>query len=116
MELERTTEQLRVWASEFGQEYTDRNFSTTAERDQEYSEYHGVKKSQLFRQFLPPERIESGRVREVGSNIGLQLKILQSVNPDLKLYGLEPQSYAISRGCRLHENINFTQGNAFNIP
>lgn len=111
------TDQLKAWTSEFGKEYTDRNPIDIDKMDRELSEYCGAGlKSDLFRQFLSPERINSGRVLEVGSNVGVQLKILQKVNPTLDLYGLEPMGYAINIGRAAYPDIRFTQGRAFEIP
>lgn len=111
------TKQLAAWTTEFGREYTDRNPISVDKMDREFGEYCGVgRKSNLFRQFLPPERLSSARVLEVGSNVGVQLKILQTVNPKVELYGLEPMEYAIRKGRVYHGDIQFTQGNAFEIP
>lgn len=57
----------------------------------------GGRGGDLFRPFVPSERIATGRVLEVGSNVGAQLKILQTVNSGLELYGLEPMKYALQR-------------------
>lgn len=113
----RQTDQLEVWTSKFGQDYTDRNPIDVDKMDRELGEYCGAGlKSNLFRQFLSPERIHRGRVLEVGSNVGVQLKILQKVNPTLELYGLEPMEYAIDKGRSTYPDIHFTQGTAFDIP
>jgi pseudaminic acid biosynthesis-associated methylase len=117
MEGKQPTKQLTAWTTEFGKEYTDRNPIAIEEMDRELGEYYGIGlKSHLFRQFLPVERLSSGKVLEVGSNIGMQLKILQTVNPALALFGLEPMEYALEKGRALNPDINFTQGTAFSIP
>jgi pseudaminic acid biosynthesis-associated methylase len=111
------TKQLETWTAEFGKEYTDRNPIAVDAMDKEFGEYCGVgRKSNLFRQFLPVERISKGKVLEVGSNVGVQLKILQTVNPSLELYGLEPMDYAREKGMAYHKDIKFTKGTAFEIP
>lgn len=117
MEREPATRQLEVWRSEFGRKYTDRNPITVDEMDRKLGEYCGCgRKSDLFRQFVPPERIPAGRVLEVGSNVGVQLKILQTVNPGLELYGLEPMQYALDKGRASYPDITFVPGTAFDIP
>jgi len=111
------TKQLQAWTTDFGRAYTDRNPSDIDKMDAEFGGYRGVGlKSNLFRRFLGRDRLASGKVLEVGSNIGVQLKILQKVNPDLQLYGLEPQAYALEKGKNLFPDIHFTPGNAFAIP
>lgn len=111
------TKQLTTWTTEFGKAYTDRNPIAVDEMDKEFGEYCGCgRKSNLFRQFLPVERMAKGRVLEVGSNVGVQLKILQTVNPGLELFGLEPMDYAIQKGRAYYKDIKFTHGNAFEIP
>jgi pseudaminic acid biosynthesis-associated methylase len=117
MEGRYSTQQLKAWTSELGKEYTDRNPMTVDSMDRELGEYCGCgRKSDLFRQFLPVERISTGKVLEVGSNVGAQLKILQTVNSGLELYGLEPMEYAIEKGLAYYPDIKFIHGTAFEIP
>ena len=117
MESRASTSQLAAWTAEFGRAYTDRNPIGVDDMDRELGEWCGCgRKSELFRQFTPPERIACGRVLEVGSNVGVQLKILQTVNPGLELYGLEPMAYALQKGRAHYPDINFVPGNAFEIP
>lgn len=111
------TRELNVWTSEFGKAYTDRNPIDVDAMDRELGEWCGCgRKSDLFRQFLPLERIASGSVLEVGSNVGVQLKILQTVNPGLTLNGLEPMKYALEKGQAYYPDIKFVHGTAFKIP
>lgn len=117
MESQRTTKQLEAWTSEFGKEYTDRNPVDIEEMDRVLGEYYGCgRKSDVFCQFLPKDRLSEGRVLEVGCNIGVQLKILQNVNSGLELYGLEPMKYALDKGRALYPDITFVPGTAFDIP
>jgi len=117
MENKKLTQQLVTWTSEFGATYTNRNPMTIDLMDRELGEYCGCgRKSDLFRQFLPVERISTGKMLEVGSNIGMQLKIFQTVNPGLELYGLDPMEYAIEKGRSLFSDIKFTHASAFEIP
>lgn len=113
----RMTDQLDIWTTDFGREYTDRNPVSAEEMDATLEAYYcGVKKSEIFRKFLGPDRVPSGKVLEVGCNVGVQLAILRGVNPRLELYGIEPQSYALQRARDAHPNIDFRQGTAYALP
>ncbi|MHB1328389.1 MAG: pseudaminic acid biosynthesis-associated methylase [Gemmatimonadales bacterium] len=111
-----STAQLSTWTSTFGKEYTDRNTLTLDEMDAAFAEQFGVSKSAIYRRFVGHDRLSSGRVLEVGCNIGLQLRLLEKANPGLELHGLEPQSYAIERARNLAPHHHFHQGNAFALP
>src|SRR5882762_7236884 len=113
MSATKTTKQLDVWQTDFGRDYTERNPTSAEEMDATLEAYYGgVKKSEIFRRFLGLERLPSGKVLEVGCNVGAQLAILQSVNPALELYGIEPQTYALERARKAHSKIDFRQGTA----
>jgi pseudaminic acid biosynthesis-associated methylase len=117
MNSQKSTKQLEVWRSTFGKEYTDRHTLAPEEMDSLLGDYYaGVKKTDLFRQFLSPERIPSGKVLEVGCNVGIQLRMLRLVNPALEMYGIEPQSYAVAKARELDSESNFLPGNAFDLP
>lgn len=117
MKKEPLTSELGVWTSQFGKEYTDRNPISVDAMDKELGEWYGCgRKSDLFREFLTPERLPGGKVLEVGSNVGAQLAILRTVNPELELNGLEPMGYALEKGRAYYPDINFVQGTAFDIP
>lgn len=116
MSATKTTKQLEVWQTDFGREYTERNPVSAEAMDAELEGYYGTRKSEIFRRFLGQDRFPSGRVLEVGCNVGAQLAILQSVNPSLELVGIEPQSYALERARAAHTNIDFHQGTAYALP
>ena len=117
MSATKSTRQLETWQSDFGREYTERNPISAAEMDAVLEEYYGgVKKSAIFEKFLGPQRISSGKVLEVGCNVGAQLAILRTVNPGLELHGIEPQTYALERARAAHANIDFRQGTAYALP
>ena len=114
MSSKKLTKQLEAWTSEFGIKYTDRNPMTVEDMDRELGEYCGCgRKSDLFREFLPPKLISSGKVLEVGCNIGMQLKILQTVNSGLELYGLDPMKYAIEKGKTLFSEYHIFSWHGF---
>lgn len=114
--MQTNTLQLESWTSDFGRAYTDRNPSTPEAMDVLWQKSVGVRKSDVFRQFLSPERLISGRVLEVGCNVGIQLQLLGSVNPGLSLHGLEPQSYALRKARESNHEACFIPGTAFDIP
>ena len=117
MSLAKRTKQLEIWEADFGREYTERNPTSAAEMDATLEAYYGgVKKSEIFRKFLGADRFPNGKVLEVGCNVGAQLAILQAVNPNLELHGIEPQSYALERAREAHSNIDFRQGTAYALP
>lgn len=116
MTFRKTTRQLEMWQSDFGKAYTDRNPQSGEEMDSALGAYYaGVKKSDLFRRFLSEERFPSGRVLEVGCNVGAQLEILQRVNPRLELYGIEPQTYALELARKKGSGVRYFHGTAFDI-
>jgi len=117
MSVSEGTKQLETWKSEFGKNYTDRNPSSAIEMDTILGDYYaGVKKSDIFRRFISSDRLPSGRVLEVGCNVGAQLGILNSVNPKPELYGIDPQSYALARARELNPGFHFLPANAFDLP
>lgn len=116
MPAESKTTQLETWTSEFGKEYTDRNPATWQDYERVLMDYYGARKTEIFQSFLGPERLSSGRVLEVGCNVGHQLAMLHSINPGLQFYGIEPQDYARARAKELYPNFHFLPGSAFDLP
>jgi pseudaminic acid biosynthesis-associated methylase len=95
------TEQLELWRSAFGREYTDRN-------DQEKPE-----RVASWRRLL--DGIVPARVLEVGCNVGWNLEYLRRLGVG-ELYGMEPQPYAVSRARARNPLFNVLQGTAFELP
>ena len=110
-----STAQLDSWTSSFGREYTDRNNLTLEQMDTEAAGQLGISKTEIYRAFLK-NRLPSGRVLEVGCNIGLQVRTLAALNPRLDIHGLEPQSYAVEKARALAPALTFHQGNALDLP
>ena len=99
---------------EFGKEYTDRNAFTLEEMETLYEKTYGLNRTDLNRRYL--EEIDrSSRILEVGSNIGIQLALLQNMG-FTNLYGIELQNYAVELSKSRTRNINIIQGSAFDIP
>ena len=108
------TDQMQAWMGEFGQEYTDRNALTIEQIEALYEKTYGLNRTDLNRRYL--EEIDrSSRILEVGSNIGIQLALLQNIG-FTNLYGIELQSYAVELSKSRTHNINIIQGSAFDIP
>lgn len=75
---------------------------------------YGKTRSEINRVFL--ENLEKDiRILEVGSNIGLQLDLLQKMGFKY-LYGIEINEEAIEISKQLTRNIFITKGSAFDIP
>ena len=82
--VESRTEQEAFWAGAFGDEYTERNRIAPAARVPFFREILG----------LAPG-IQS--VCEIGANAGHNLTALQSIDPALRMTGIELNSYAFAR-------------------
>lgn len=95
------TEQLELWRSAFGREYTDRN-------DQEKPE-----RVVSWRRLL--DGIVPERVLEIGCNVGWNLEYLRRLGV-ADLYGMEPQPYAVSRARARNPRFNVLHGTAFELP
>lgn len=111
-----TTAQLTTWTSTFGRDYTDRNTMPLDAMDEAFRVQLGTRKSEIYRDLVGPTRLPAGKVLEVGCNIGLQLRLLERVNPGLEFHGLEPQGYAIERAREFAPNMRFHPGTAFALP
>jgi len=94
--------QLELWRSAFGREYTDRN-------DQEKPE-----RVTSWRRLLDGVGVPR-RVLEVGCNVGWNLEYLRRIGVE-DLYGVEPQTYAVSRARARNPLFNVLHGTAFELP
>ena len=95
------TEQLALWTSDFGREYTDRN-------DREISA-----RAESWRVLLDGTSIE--RALEIGCNVGWNLHYLSQLGVP-GLYGIEPQAYAVEKARSRNSRFNVLEGTAFDIP
>lgn len=107
------TKQTDFWNGTFGSEYTERNTFSPPEQDQLYIEEYGVTRTQMNRDFL--SNLQISNILEVGSNVGNQLRSLQSIGYE-NLYGVELQHYAVEKSKALTKGINIIQGSGFDIP
>jgi len=112
--MDKITEQMGVWAGEFGRSYTDRTNMSAEGLDELYLPRFGVTRTQLNESFL--EGLDPTiPILEVGCGIGTQLLSLQrSGFSDLS--GVELQSYAGDIAKSRCHGINITQGSAFSLP
>ena len=73
-----TTEQLKMWGGEFGEEYTERNKATVKEMDALYQKKYGITRRRMNGEFLS-DLAKDIRILEVGCNIGNQLALLKEM-------------------------------------
>jgi pseudaminic acid biosynthesis-associated methylase len=94
------TEQLDLWRSKFGAEYTDRNDHEKPER------------IEAWRRLLDGVSIRCAV--EVGCNVGWNLEYLRRLGVR-ELHGVEPQAYAVERAMR-GPGVTIVQGTAYALP
>jgi pseudaminic acid biosynthesis-associated methylase len=95
------TEQLNLWRSDFGRQYTDRNDVEKPERIATWK--------RLLGDIVPT------RVVEVGCNVGWNLEYLRRLGAS-ELYAVEPQAYAVARARSRAPELGVLQGTAFDLP
>lgn len=96
------TEQLKIWKSDFGDAYTERN------------NYNPDTRIPAFRKMVGD--LEIKKILEVGCNFGNNLVSLSRIGKDYELVGIEPNSHAIKKGRERGEQIAIIEGNGFEIP
>jgi len=84
------TRQEEFWAGEFGDSYVDRNDS---------SQLTGAKAAFWTKVLSHARQIKS--VIELGANIGLNLRAIQSILPEVSLAGVEINKKAYSQLCQI---------------
>ncbi len=80
------TKQLDYWKGEFGNQYIERNSDTAL-----------FEKRKSFFKSLLKRHSDVKSILEIGCNIGGNLRILHTLNPSLKLTGIEPNKKAAHR-------------------
>lgn len=108
------TEQDIAWSGDFGREYTDRSPGTPEDMDALYAREYGTTRSELNEKFLDRMPRDS-RILEVGSNVGVQLELLQRMG-FTDLWGVELQERAVDIARARTKGITFIQGSVFDIP
>ncbi|HKZ39940.1 MAG TPA: pseudaminic acid biosynthesis-associated methylase [Candidatus Hodarchaeales archaeon] len=109
-----TTEQMKVWAGQFGQEYTDRNPQTVEDMDKLYRTSFGTTRTAMNQRFVG-NLDRSVKILEIGSNVGTQLQCLQNMG-FTNLYGLELQPYAVEISKSRTTGVNIIQASALDVP
>ncbi|HWM87051.1 MAG TPA: pseudaminic acid biosynthesis-associated methylase [Kofleriaceae bacterium] len=95
------TEQLALWTSGFGRDYTERNDRELPGRMTAWREMTGG---------LPLTSI-----LEVGCNLGWNLTYLSRLGP-YRLVGIEPQPEVVRRGRKRGDDFAILEGDAFDLP
>src|SRR5674476_1665021 len=90
-------EKIKLWGSDFGVEYTNRNVIDPETR------------VNAFRSMVGGLKIN--KILEVGCNVGHNLVALSRIG-DYQLIGLEPSKYAVLQG-RLDNKLAILDGNIF---
>ena len=94
-----STPQDEFWAGEFGDSYVSRNVS----QDLLASNIH------FFAEALSGVKSKIQTVLEIGANVGMNIRALQSLIPDCDFTGVEPNKKAIGllqdTGCRVIEGF-----------
>jgi len=96
------TVQLKSWAGEFGDAYTDRNVVDWRTR------------LSAFRTML--EGTEPGSILELGSNRGHNLILLSELFAGAQVVGLEPNMKALRIARQTSRTLRIIRGNALEVP
>lgn len=108
------TDQMNTWGGDFGREYTERSPQTPDQLNEHYLNLFGHDRESMNMEFLGNLNRDI-RILEVGSNVGVQLQLLQRMG-FRNLYGVELQQYAVELSKNLTQGINIIQGSGFDIP
>ncbi|MDH3942531.1 MAG: methyltransferase domain-containing protein [Anaerolineae bacterium] len=98
----KVTEQLKLWRSEFGKKYTDRNL------------FDPYLRLPAFKEML--QGLEMSEILEIGCNRAINLETLSLLSPDWNLTGIEPNDYARKVAPDDNPLINILPGSAFELP
>ena len=108
------SKQAQAWASEFGIEYTNRNPMTMEDMDALYVRLYGVSRTEINNEFISGLH-RNCKVLEVGSNVGIQLSLLQRMG-FTNLYGIDVSPYVVELSKSKTKGISIIQGNVLDIP
>jgi pseudaminic acid biosynthesis-associated methylase len=114
MNTQKKTDQIAFWASEEGQQYTDRNPQSVEHENSANLEMHGISRSDMNDVFLGTLD-KSSSMLEVGANLGLQLEILRQ-GGFTNARGVELNPYAVEQSKKIHPEVNIIQGSGFELP
>jgi pseudaminic acid biosynthesis-associated methylase len=102
------------WKTDFGDEYTKRNYLTTTEMDNLYLKRYGTTRMAMNMHFLAGLNNEL-KILELGCNIGTQLKLLQEMGFS-DLWGVDINPFAISEARQLSYTINYLECEVTDTP
>lgn len=108
------TQQMAIWAGDFGAQYTDRNNMSAEELELCYQQDYGITRAAMNTQFLG-DLPRDLRILEVGTNIGNQLLVLRGMGFE-NLVGIELQRYAVGCAKQRTFDCGILQGSIFDIP
>ena len=106
--------QEKNWQSKFGADYINRNPLKLKEMDNLYFKNYGITRTKLNKEFLKNIN-SSGKILEVGSNIGVQLLFLQKMGFK-NLYGIDINEKAVELSKLITKKINIIRGSVLDIP
>lgn len=107
-------EQLKKWNGSFGNEYTDRCNISLEELEALHQRKYGITRTELNNLFIGDLNRDIN-ILEVGTNIGLQLSLLQKMEFK-NLFGIEINSYTIGLAKSKTKGIQFVKASALDIP
>lgn len=112
--MKKLTKQHRLWLSDFGDEYLERNLFNPSEFDKSYQSKFGITRTEMNKEFLGglDKRM---RILEVGCNYGLELLMLQKLGFK-NLYGMEINPKIVEFSKKRVHNMQIIWGDALDIP
>ncbi len=111
--MTKSTVQEQFWKSDFGNDYTERNYFSDKQLDDFYIGNLGISRSKINKDFL--DKLKIGNILEVGCNVGNQLSLLQAQGFK-NLYGIDIFPQAVELAKTHTKNINIIQASAFDLP
>lgn len=110
------TRQVEMWDGEFGRRYVERHPTTVEGFDELREEQYGERTTQTRLMDESLGHLDRDlRILEVGSGIGIQLRILRNLGFD-ELYGVDVQEYAIRTCRRDAPELHVMAASAFDLP
>ncbi|MBK6876997.1 MAG: methyltransferase domain-containing protein [Ignavibacteria bacterium] len=109
-----TTQQEKVWETQFGEDYSLRNVFNTKGLNDVYVSDIGISRTSMNEDFIG-FLDRKAKILEVGCNIGIQLVNLQEMGFE-NLYGIELQPHAVELARQRTKGINIIQGTVYDIP
>src|SRR3989344_7812295 len=112
--MNKNTFQEKIWSDKFGKEYVARNMLNITSENELYKKNYGITRMKMDEEFIGKLN-RSMKILEVGSNIGIQLVLLQKMGFE-NLYGIEINKDIVELAKLKTKNINIIYGSALDIP